>query len=145
MRVFTLGFTEKTAEKFFELLKASGATKVIDIRINRVSQLAGFAKEQDLRFFIPKLTGVEYLVREDLAPSKELLASYRDGSLEWNEFAEKYQELLEEREVPQKLSEYEFADAVLLCSENEPYKCHRTLIAQLLVEKYPNIEIINLI
>lgn len=77
MKLFTIGFTGKNAEKFFSLLESSEANKLIDIRINRTSQLAGFAKEQDLEFFLPKIVGMQYQVWDDLAPTKELLASYR--------------------------------------------------------------------
>lgn len=145
MSLFTIGFTGKSAEEFFGLLKRSKATKLIDIRINRTSQLARFAKEQDLRFFLHELVGMEYLVREDLAPTKELLTSYRDKEIDWSEFAEKYQTLLNVRGVLQILPEQEFENVVLLCSENEPEKCHRTLLANLLLEHNPDLKIINLI
>lgn len=145
MSLFTIGFTGKSAEEFFGLLKSSKATKLIDIRINRTSQLARFAKEQDLRFFLHELVGMEYLVREDLAPTKELLTSYRDKEIDWSEFAEKYQTLLNVRGVLQILPEQEFENVVLLCSENEPEKCHRTLLANLLLEHNPDLKIINLI
>lgn len=100
MNLFTIGFTGKSAEKFFGLLETSKATKLIDIRINRTSQLAGFAKEPDLRFFLPKLAGMEYQVWEEFAPTKELLASYRDKEIKWEEFAQKYQDLINVRGNP---------------------------------------------
>ena len=145
MNLFTIGFTGKSAEKFFGLLESSKATKLIDIRINRTSQLAGFAKEQDLRFFLPKLVGMEYLVREDLAPTKELLSSYRDKEIDWDKFALKYQELLKQRGLIESLNSEVFDNAVLLCSENEPEKCHRLLLANLISEKLPTLEITNLV
>ena len=144
MNLFTIGFTGKSAEKFFGLLEASKASKLIDIRINRTSQLAGFAKEQDLKFFLPKLAGIQYLVREDLAPTKELLASYRDKKIQWEQFAEEYQELVKGRGVFSKFSPEEFDNSVLLCSENEPEKCHRSLLAGLIFQQYPNFQITNL-
>lgn len=145
MKLFTIGFTGKSAEKFFGLLESSTATKLIDIRINRTSQLAGFAKEQDLRFFLPKLARMEYLVREDLAPTKELLSSYRDKEIDWDKFALKYQELLKQRGVIESLDSEVFDNAVLLCSESEPEKCHRMLLANLILEKFPNVKVTNLI
>ncbi len=144
MKLFTIGFTGKSAEKFFGLLESSTATKLIDIRINRTSQLAGFAKEQDLRFFLPKLAGMDYLVREDLAPTKELLASYRDKEIDWDEFAVKYQDLLKQRGTIESLESEVFDNAVLLCSETEPEKCHRLLLANLIIEKFPTVKISNL-
>lgn len=145
MKLFTIGFTGKSAEKFFGLLESSMATKLIDIRINRTSQLAGFAKEQDLRFFLPKLARMEYLVREDLAPTKDLLSSYRDKEIDWDKFALKYQELLKQRGVIESLNSDVFDNAVLLCSEIEPEKCHRLLLANLIFEKFPNVKVTNLI
>ena len=144
MNLFTIGFTGKSAEKFFNLLENSKATKLIDIRINRTSQLAGFSKEQDLKYFLPKLVGMDYLVREDLAPTKELLAAYRDKEIKWDEFARKYQTLLEDRGVLKQFSAQDFENSVLLCSEKEPEKCHRTLLASLIVDQFPILEITNL-
>ena len=145
MNLFTIGFTGKSAEKFFGLLETSKATKLIDIRINRTSQLAGFAKEQDLEFFLPKLAGIEYLVREDLAPTKELLASYRDKEITWEEFSQKYQDLVNARGALEAYSATDFENSVLLCSENEAEKCHRTLLADLIVKRFPNFRVTNLI
>jgi uncharacterized protein YeaO (DUF488 family) len=145
MKLFTIGFTGKSAEKFFGLLETSKASKLIDIRINRTSQLAGFAKEQDLKFFLPKLIGMDYVIREDLAPTKELLASYRNKEINWDEFADKYSELLKQRGVIDSLNSELFDNAVLLCSENEPEKCHRSLLANLINKKFPNFQVTNLV
>ena len=138
MNLFTIGFTGKSAEKFFALLESSKANKLIDIRINRTSQLAGFAKEQDLEFFLPKLVGMQYQVWDDLAPTKELLASYRDKEILWEDFAQKYQDLIKVRGTLEKSSQTDFENAVLLCSEREPEKCHRTLLAELITKKFPS-------
>jgi uncharacterized protein (DUF488 family) len=144
MKLFTIGFTGKTAENFFSLLASSNASKLIDIRINRTSQLAGFAKEQDLRYFLPRLVDMSYLVREDLAPDKSLLASYRNKSIPWESFQRDYLGLLKSRGVLETLQAEDFANAVLLCSENEPEKCHRTLLSNLIVEKFPLVQVVNL-
>lgn len=145
MNLFTIGFTGKSAEKFFALLESSKATKLIDIRINRTSQLAGFAKEQDLEFFLPKLVGMQYQVWDDLAPTKELLASYRDKEILWEDFAQKYQDLIKVRGTLEKSSQTDFENAVLLCSEREPEKCHRTLLAELITKKFPLLGVNHLI
>ena len=145
MTLFTIGFTGKSAEKFFELLQNSKATRVIDIRINRTSQFAGFAKEQDLKYFLPKLAGMDYLVREDLAPDKDLLASYRNKELNWDLFSQNYRKLLDERGALPSLSLAEIENSVLLCSENEPEKCHRTILANLLVQIHPTLKVKNLV
>jgi uncharacterized protein (DUF488 family) len=144
-KLYTIGFTGKSAEQFFNLLKESKASRLIDIRINRTSQLAGFAKEQDLTYFIPELTNMEYVVREELAPTKHLLASYRKKDIAWEKFAENYQHLLLDRLLHNSFSWEDFSNSVLLCSEKEPEKCHRTLLAKVLVEQFPSLEIVNLI
>ena len=145
MKLFTIGFTGKNAEKFFSLLESSEANKLIDIRINRTSQLAGFTKEQDLEFFLPKIVGMQYQVWDDLAPTKELLASYRDKEILWEEFAQKYQDLINFRGTLEKSSQTDFENAVLLCSEHEPEKCHRTLLAELITQKFPLLGVTHLI
>lgn len=145
MNLYTIGFTGKTAEKFFGLLESSKAIKLIDIRINRTSQLAGFAKEQDLQFFLPKIVGMDYLIHEELAPTKELLASYRDKEIQWDEFATNYQALINQRDVLRNFTAKDFDGAVLLCSENEPEKCHRTLLANLIMDYFPGFKLTNLI
>jgi uncharacterized protein YeaO (DUF488 family) len=144
-KLYTIGFTGKSAEQFFSLLKESKASRLIDIRINRTSQLAGFAKEQDLKFLVPELTNMDYVVREELAPTKDLLASYRKKEIAWDEFAENYQHLLKNRLVHNAFSLEDFSNSILLCSEKEPEKCHRTLLANALIEQFPSLEIINLI
>lgn len=145
MNLFTIGFTGKSAERFFNLLEDSGSTKLIDIRINRTSQLTGFSKEQDLKYFLSKLAGMEYLVREDLAPTKELLSSYRNKEITWDLFSRNYQKLLEDRGIVDSLSIPEIENSVLLCSESNPAKCHRTILANLLCQLYPTIKVINLV
>jgi uncharacterized protein YeaO (DUF488 family) len=145
LNLYTIGFTGKSAEQFFTLVSETKASRLIDIRINRTSQLAGFAKEQDLKFFIPELTNMDYVVREDLAPTKDLLASYRRQDIAWEQFAERYEQLLRERVLQNALSREDFSNSILLCSEKEPEKCHRTLLANILIEQFPSLEIVNLI
>jgi len=145
LNLYTIGFTGKSAEQFFTLVSETKASRLIDIRINRTSQLAGFAKEQDLKFFIPQLTNMEYVVREELAPTKDLLASYRRQDIAWEQFAERYEQLLRERLLQNALSLEDFSNSILLCSEKEPEKCHRTLLANILIEQFPSLEIVNLI
>jgi uncharacterized protein (DUF488 family) len=144
MKIFTIGFTGKSAEDFFTLIKKSGAKKLIDIRINRNSQLAGFAKERDLEFLLSELTGVSYQVNEELAPTKEMLARYRDKKTNWDQYSQDYKALIADRSVLKNLDEKYFEDSILLCSENEPEKCHRTLLANLLKKMFPDLEIIHL-
>ena len=60
MKLYTIGFTKKSAEEFFEPLRASGVRHVIDVRLKNTSHLAGFAKRNDLVYFLDHLLGVQY-------------------------------------------------------------------------------------
>ena len=83
MKVSTIGFTKKSARRFFELLRASGARRVVDVRLNNASQLAGFAKKDDLAWFLDEICGIGYVHLPDLAPTRELLSDYRKKRIDW--------------------------------------------------------------
>jgi len=44
--LYTIGFTKKNARQFFETLKTAGVKRLVDIRLNNQSQLAGFTKRR---------------------------------------------------------------------------------------------------
>ena len=144
MNVYTIGFTGKKAERFFSLLKNSGAKHLIDIRINRTSQLAGFAKEQDLDFFLRNLSGLEYKINSDLAPTRDLLAGYRKQEIDWESYSDEYISLIKSRKVIESLGVEYFSESVLMCSENIPDYCHRRLLTGLLIEQFNELKIIHL-
>lgn len=149
MKLYTIGFTKKSTREFFaELLAPSGAKRVIDIRLRPSSQLAGFAKVSrsgdDFEFLLDRLCGMDYVHIPLLAPSNELFTSYRAGDITWAEYSERYLELLAEREVMRDLDRALFADAVLLCSEDTPERCHRRLAAEYLQRHWGDIEIVHL-
>src|SRR3954464_7076217 len=99
IKIFTIGFTKKTAERFFDLLRNAGVRRVIDTRLNRKSQLAGFAKETDLPFFLKELSGVQYSIEPLTAPTEELLSAYKQKKMDWPTYENQYRSLIEEREV----------------------------------------------
>lgn len=145
IRLYTIGFTGKTAEDFFTLLQKAGVSKVIDTRINNVSQLAGFAKSQDLEYFLRSIAGIQYEHNLDMAPTKELLSSYRDKELTWDQYEKKYIALLEQRNVARYAAQPIYLDAsCFLCSEHEPDHCHRRLLAEYLQRINTSIEINHL-
>lgn len=144
MSTFTIGFTGKTAETFFSILKESGAKRVVDIRINRTSQLAGFAKEQDMSYFLNKLSNMNYLVNTDLAPTKDLLTKYRDREISWEKYSQEYIFLIHTRKIIESLGIAYFENSVFMCSEKEAEQCHRKLLTDLLLEKFPKVEIVHL-
>ena len=100
--LFTIGFTKKSAEHFFELLKKYHVKKIIDIRINNTSQLAGFAKGVDLSYFAQQICGIEYTHIIDFAPTKELLSDYQKKNIDWKGYQQIYRKLIENRKIAQK-------------------------------------------
>ena len=145
IKIYTIGFTEKSAEKFFSLLKTASVKKIVDTRINNVSQLAGFAKGSDLKFFAKEIGDMAYEHNLDFAPTKELLAKYRDNKMSWDEYEVEYLNLLDIRKVAQKTDVDQLHESCLLCSEHTPEKCHRRLLAEYLKHVKNSIEIIHLI
>ncbi len=145
IKLFTIGFTGKPAEKFFNLLRNAGVNKVVDTRINNVSQLAGFAKGSDLKFFVKEIGNMSYEHNVDFAPTKELLSKYRDKKMSWQEYETAYLNLLDMRRVAQKTEIEKLHGNCLLCSEHTPEKCHRRLLAEYLKHVKNDVEIIHLI
>jgi len=145
MKIFTIGFTKKSAEGFFDLLEKHGVQKIIDIRISSSSQLAGFAKDKDLAYFARKILGIPYEHRLELAPTKELMNGYRSGEISGEGYKQRYLELLEQRNVLQGLEIADFENACLLCSEHEPEGCHRKVLAERLSEEFEGVEVVHLL
>ena len=132
MNIYTIGFTKKTAKEFFEKLQGTDAKYLLDTRLNNNSQLAGFTKKGNIDYFIDKLTEMDYLEFPILAPTSEILKQYRSDG-DWAAYEAKYNRMLVDREVAQKIDSALFADgAVLLCSEPTAEKCHRRLAAEFL-------------
>jgi uncharacterized protein (DUF488 family) len=128
----TIGFAGKTAEEFFRLLAEARVEKVIDIRQHREGQLSGFAKYPDLAYFLEKVARIGYAHELRLAPTPELLKSYRETK-DWPAYELGFLELMGTRGIPQVLDPAEWpSQAALLCSEPGPEKCHRRLVADLL-------------
>lgn len=136
--LFTIGFTKKTAEEFFRLLQEAEVQRVIDIRENRVGQLAGFAKYPDIAFFLDSVPpcGIEYIYEPLFAPTPEIRQAYRTTK-DWNEYEKSFFELMEQRKVLERAQPSMFEGRVaLLCSEAGPEKCHRRLVAELLAKHW---------
>jgi uncharacterized protein (DUF488 family) len=143
MNIYTIGFTKHTSEEFFEKLKSVGVKRVIDIRLNKTSQLAAFAKGSDLPYLLKSTGGIEYLSHSELAPTKELLKSYRSKEITWEEFETSYKNQIKDTKAILGLNKDDFEDACLLCSENTAEKCHRRLLAEELAQLWA-VEIIHL-
>jgi uncharacterized protein (DUF488 family) len=130
--IYTIGFAGKTAEQFFTLLKNVGVQKLIDVRENRIGQLSGFAKYPDLAFFLDRIAGITYSHEPRLAPSPEIRAAYRSTG-NWTAYETAFRQLMVERDIPKGLDPADFDGTVaFLCSEPEPDKCHRRVVAEML-------------
>ena len=145
IKIYTIGFTGKPAEKFFNLLRDNHIKTLIDTRINNVSQLSGFAKGSDLEFFVKEIGNMKYEHNIDFAPTNELLSQYRDNSISWDQYEVEYLNLLDIRKVSQKINVESLNGCCLLCSEHTPEKCHRRLLAEYLKHVRNDLEIIHLI
>ena len=134
MNIYTIGFTKKNAETFFNFLKKAKVSTLIDVRLNNVSQLAGFAKKDDLKFFLHELCGVEYVHAPKLSPTKDILKAYKNGEMSWEKYEELFFNLMSRRHIEKMFEPSLLENSCLLCSEHEPDFCHRRLVAQYLKE-----------
>ena len=146
MKLYTIGFTQKSAETFFGLLRQNSIQRLVDIRISPQGQLSGFARQEDLPYFLNELADhCRYVHMPLLAPTKELLHEYREDS-DWNRYMARFEELMDDRHIPVTLDRVEFETfrSCLLCSEATPVKCHRRLVAERLAAYWSSVEIIHL-
>lgn len=134
MNVYTIGFTQKKAERFFALVRDSGISTLIDVRLNNVSQLAGFAKKDDLRFFLRELCDASYIHMPDWAPTKEILNAYKKNIITWDVYEDKFLNLMARRAIEKDVDKSVLEQGCLLCSEHEPHHCHRRLVVEYLKE-----------
>ena len=157
LKLYTIGFTKKSAAEFFTLLQESGARRLVDVRLNNASQLARFAHGGDLPYFLRTICRMDYLHAPDLAPTKALLGGYRDGSIDWETYECDFRALLHERRILEegirptgrqrihKRLKSTVDNSCLLCSEHEPDHCHRRLVAEYFQRQWGDVEIEHLI
>ena len=143
MKIFTIGFTQTTAENFFGRIKASGATKIADVRLNNVSQLAGFAKRDDLRYFAREICGVDYEHIPSLAPTKVMLDDLKKRKGEWRKYEQDFVNLMSQRRI-EDIPKESLDGACLLCSEDKPHQCHRRLVVEYLRDRWGGLDIVHL-
>ena len=145
MEVFTIGFTQTTAADFFGKLRRYGIRRLVDVRLNNVSQLAAFAKRDDLSFFLKELCGAEYLHEIRLAPTQEMLDAYKKQKGSWDVYASVFLDLMRERRIERELNPYLFdVPTALLCSEPTADHCHRRLVVEYLHEKWSEVTAVHL-
>ena len=141
MKVFTIGFTKKSAETFFTRLRTEGVKRLIDVRLNNVSQLAGFTKKEDLRYFTKAICNIDYLHIPDLAPTQDILDAYKKQKGSWETYERQFLDLMRVRRIEDTTTPDLLDGACLLCSEEEPYHCHRRLVAEYLRGHWPDMQI----
>jgi uncharacterized protein (DUF488 family) len=144
MKIFTIGFTKKSAEEFFARLRNPEIQKLIDVRLNNVSQLAGFAKKDDLRFFAKAIAGIEYIHLPSLAPTQAMLDSYKKMRGSWSDYEREFLDLMKQRQIELTVSREQLDHGCLLCSEDKPEHCHRRLVADYLREKWHDVAVVHL-
>ncbi len=144
IQIFTIGFTKTTANNFFDRLKQSGSKSIVDVRLNNVSQLSGFAKRDDLKFFAKSLCGMSYQHMPELAPTKDILDDYKKRKeMSWEDYEDRFLKLMVKRQI-EKIDPEKMNGGCLLCSEDTPHYCHRRLVAEYLKEKWGNVNITHL-
>ncbi len=145
IEIFTIGFTKKSAEEFFAKLAEAGVKRVVDVRLNNVSQLAGFAKKKDLRYFLRTICDIDYIHLPELAPTQEILDEYKKRKGDWSVYEQKFLDLMAQRKIEETIPQDILAGGCLLCSEHEPDHCHRRLVVEYLNEKWGKVEVKHLL
>lgn len=145
MEIYTIGFTRKSAAQFFGLLKQHGIRRLVDVRLNNVSQLAGFSKRDDLAYFLREIVGAEYLHELSLAPTQEMLDDLKKRRGSWSDYERRFLELMRSRQIEDKLSPELFSEpTVLLCSEPTAEHCHRRLVVEYLAGHWGDVVAVHL-
>ncbi|MBF0526962.1 MAG: DUF488 domain-containing protein [Deltaproteobacteria bacterium] len=142
--IYTIGFTKKSAQDFFRSITDAGVKKLVDIRLNNASQLAGFAKRDDLAYFLKELCNCDYLHEPLLAPTQQILDAYKKGGIDWIEYESRFNALIRDRKIENRFNTSELDMSCFLCSEPTPDKCHRRLVSEYLKRKLGNIIIQHL-
>ncbi len=141
--LYTIGFAQKKAEEFFTILKDNNIKTLIDIRQSNTNIYAGFTIRDNLQYFLKEICGIEYVENKLFAPSKELRDKYRTNFC-WADYEIDYNQLIISRKAVDSISYSILHAAVLLCAEPSALHCHRRLAAEMIVNRYPDIQIIHL-
>ena len=145
INVFTVGFTKKTAGEFFEKLRSAGVRRVVDVRLNNVSQLAGFSKRDDLKYFLKEILDAEYVEAPLLAPTQPILDGIKKEKGRWEDYEKDFLRLMEDRRIEDKIDPALLAGGCLLCSEDTPHHCHRRLGVEYLQKSWGNFSVKHIV
>lgn len=144
MKLFTIGFTKRSAKSFFTSLRTARVRRLVDVRLNNISQLAGFTKRDDLSYFVDAICGIDYVHLPILAPTQDILDAYKKQKGDWSLYEREFLDLMRSRRIESEVSRELMNGACLLCSEDTPQHCHRRLVAEYLADKWGGIEIEHL-
>ena len=136
IETYSIGFTQKKAEHFFSLLRENKVRILLDVRLNNVSQLAGFAKRDDLIYFLREICEIDYMHIQDLTPTADILNRYKTGGIRWDEYADLFLNLMSKRNIERSITPEMIDSGCLLCSEHQPHNCHRSLVLNYLKEAW---------
>jgi uncharacterized protein (DUF488 family) len=145
IELFTIGFTKKPAREFFTNLKDAGVKRVVDVRLNNNSQLAGFSKKEDLIYFLKEIVGIDYVHLPDLSPTQEMLDAYKKHKGDWSIYERQFLDLMAQRQIEKTIQPELLQQGCLLCSEHLPHHCHRRLVAEYLNKKWGGIKTRHLV
>lgn len=146
MEIFTIGFAQTPAAEFFGKLMRAGVRRLLDVRLNNTSQLAAFAKRDDLRFFLSEICNADYEHEPLLAPTQQMLDAYKKNKGSWRDYEQGFLALMAERRIEENLDRERFVTTptVLLCSEHTAEYCHRRLVLDYLAAKWPEVHAVHL-
>ena len=145
VQLFTIGFAETKAETFFSLLREAGVKRIVDVRLNNTSQLAGFSKKEDLRFFLREVGGIEYIHVPELAPTQEMLDAFKKHKGDWAVYEQEFNGLMSKRGIEKIISRDVANLGCLLCSEKKPHHCHRRLVSEYLQKHWESVVTTHLV
>jgi len=145
IELFTIGFTQKSAREFFTSLKDAGVRRVVDVRLNNSSQLAGFSKKEDMAYFLKEIAGIEYVHLPELAPTQDILDAYKKRKGDWGIYEKQFLELMARRQIEKTVRPDLLDHGCLLCSEHLPHHCHRRLVAEYLGAKWGGLKTKHLV
>lgn len=146
MKTYTIGFTQKDARKFFSLIKRNQVARIVDVRLQNVSQLSGFAKRDDLKYFLSELCDADYIHVKELAPTKDILDAYKKKIITWEAYEDKFLDLMSQRNIERTIGRSLLDNGCLLCSEHEPHHCHPRLVVEYLNRHWDtDIEVVHLL
>ncbi|MFC2046406.1 DUF488 family protein [Chloroflexota bacterium] len=143
--IFTIGYTKKSLEQFIHHLQEAEVDAVIDVRLRNTSQLAGFAKRDDLAYLLRGCFGIEYEHRPDLAPTPDIREAYKVSG-DWAVYERSFLAHLEEGQAEDTGRELlaQFERPCLLCAEPVADQCHRRLVAEWWEKHLPSIQVAHL-